>query len=115
MARISEQIDIEHFDETLKKRALESSNPKWAELWAKRKGLLIDKQVKDTLEISPDDYLRISTTIFKELRKSIGEHGGICPVCGKPSSIPEQVCADTKQEHSTDSQVGSVGVPTKST
>ncbi len=57
------------------------------------------KEEHDKFELTHTDRLKVAGELIVGIRESYKRDGGVCPVCGKSSLLPNEVCVDTEQEH----------------
>lgn len=101
---VSDDDEIQVFMERLYKLATDQkASAKHMELFAKLKGLLIDKQeIKHKFELSADDHYRIDREADRRIQELNRGADGIQGLQEESPILLEQVCVDTEQEHSPD-------------
>ena len=105
--------EVEIFKEHVRERALDPRSVyKWGELYAKMKGLLIDKsEQKITHELSAEDRIRVARETVNGIREQYRLGGGCCPVCGEYPTLRHEPCLDTEPEFTEDREVETLALP----
>lgn len=100
------ETEADRFMNRMYELAMEGRNAKYAELWARIKGVLKDKsEVKVDLTISADDFVRRNLRAESEL----GMEGyRVSEMPKKPPVLPKPLCLDSGQGSSDESSVASV-------
>lgn len=81
------------------------------ELYAKLKGLLIEKKEQVNVNLTADDYFRIREDARKKASRVSGQPSGDRSVQSKSTILSDKLCMDNKQEHREDSKVATLGIP----
>ena len=78
------QDEVSMFIDRMYQLSMEGKGAKYAEIYAKIKGILTDKR-EDTLkvEFTPKDRIRIAREVISGLRAEYQTRGGSCPICGQ--------------------------------
>jgi len=86
-------------------------NSKYAELWGKAMGVLKDKsEVKVDLSINPDEFARSNIEAERRLRES---QDRVVTVQEKPTALLSELCVDSGQDITGDSEVEELESPVK--
>ena len=101
--------EIKIFLDAIYKHAIAGKNAAYATTWwnithPKDEG-------KKEAEFTADDYINIGIKVTEQLRNSLREGGGSCPVCGKSKEVCNEPCLDTEPGKEEDREVATVAVP----
>jgi len=101
--------ELEQMMRAIYDAGMNGKNSRYAQLWLEVEGHLKKEKV-ERVEITPEEYLRISRKLNDSLAGEF-KSTGICPVCHQRSLLDEELRVSTERESAEDREVASVGVP----
>lgn len=69
----------------------------------------LEKKKEVRIEFTAADYIRAGTELLRRQREDF-KNGGVCPICGKLSSVSIPTPVDKEREHDAGSEVATVAI-----
>lgn len=90
------------------RRDASEGNPQAQKLYADYLGLL-EEHERDN-DLTPTDYAAAGQYVLNNLRQN-QKNRGLCPVCHRPATVPEQVCENPAPSNGDGDKMAVVAVP----